>query len=351
MKKRFINSAIFMIAVFLVSAFPAFAQESEAVVVDEVVAQVNDGVITLSRIKREMKNTADAMVERGKTPDEAKAEIEKKKGELIAGLIDEELVLQKGKELGADSNVDAQINQRFTQIMKERNVKTIAALYEEMRKAGINPDDIREMWRKQFMQETVLQREVDQKVYYGWSNKEIKDYYESNKAKFTKPETVSLSEIFLGFAGRNPDAVRQKADQLIAAMRGGADFTKTAIENSDSPDVQTNKGSAGSFSIKDLNEKIAAAIKNVKAGDFAKLENDEGIQIIRVDTRSVASSESVFSENAVRSALTYEKLPEERKKFMATLRKDAYIKISDTYRPIVAPILGIDAAKAAVSSK
>jgi parvulin-like peptidyl-prolyl isomerase len=100
-----------------------------------------------------------------------------------------------------------------------------------------------------------------------------------------------------------------------------------------------------------LNEKIAGAIKNVKAGDFAKLESDEGIQIIRVDTRSAASDESVFNENAVRTAMTYEKLPEERKKYMGTLRKEAYIKISDSYRPIVAPILGIDSAKASVSTK
>jgi hypothetical protein len=345
MKKRFINSAILMIAVLLVSAISAFAQESEAVVVDEVVAQINDGVITLSRVKREIKASTEALIEQGKTPEAAKTEVESKKGELIANLITEELILQKGKELGADANVDAQINQRFAQIMKERNIKTLAALYEEMKKANLNPDDIREVWRKQFMQEAVFQREVDQKVYLGWSNKEIKDYYEQHKDKFTKPETVTLSEIFLGFAGRDMDAVRKKADQLIADMRAGSDFAKTAIENSDNPDAATNKGSVGTFSVKELNEKIANAIKNVKPGEYTKLENDEGIEIIRVDSRVAQSNESVFNENAVRTAMTYEKLPDERKKFIAGLRKDAYIKISESYRPMVAPLLAADDTK------
>ncbi len=43
--------------------------------------------------------------------------------------------------------------------------------------------------------------------------------------------------------------------------------------------------------------------------------------------------------------MTYEKLPEERKKYMATLRNESYIKINDTYRPMVAPILFVDDRK------
>ncbi|HLM60292.1 MAG TPA: hypothetical protein VK308_05795, partial [Pyrinomonadaceae bacterium] len=58
------------------------AQETEAKVVDEVVAQVNEGVITLSQIKREMKDAIDSLVKEGKTPEQAKTEIEGKQGEL-----------------------------------------------------------------------------------------------------------------------------------------------------------------------------------------------------------------------------------------------------------------------------
>jgi len=47
----------------------------------------------------------------------------------------------------------------------------------------------------------------------------------------------------------------------------------------------------------------------------------------------------------VRKAMTYEKLPEERRKYMATLREESYIKINETYRPMVAPILFADQRK------
>jgi peptidyl-prolyl cis-trans isomerase SurA len=344
---KFRNSAIFLIAVLFFPVFSVFAQESEPVVVDEVVAQVNEGVVTLSRVKREMKETIEALVRSGKTQEAAKTEVESRQGELIANIINDELLLQKGKELGVD--VEADINQRFLQIMKEQNIKTLEALKAEMRKAGIDPEDLREMWRKQITRDYVLQREVDSKIYFGLSNKEIKDYYEKNKAKFLKPETISISEIFLSFAGRDEAAVMEKAKQLVTQLRGGADFAKLAVENSERPNVKDTKGKLQTFKMSEMNETFAAPLKATKIGGVTDpIRMDEGIEILRVDDRSAASSESVFDEDEVRKALTFERLPQERKKFMATLRKDSYIKISESYKPLVAPILFEDERKAEV---
>src|SRR4051812_27199177 len=96
----------------------AFAQETQTRVVDEVVAQVNDGVITLSRIKREIKDAVDSMVQQGKTKEEAQKIIDEKQGELIANLINEELLVQKAKELGLDKEIDEMLNQRIADLMK-----------------------------------------------------------------------------------------------------------------------------------------------------------------------------------------------------------------------------------------
>lgn len=347
---KHISSAIFLIAVLFLANFSIAAQETELKVVDEVVAQVNDGVITLSRVKREMNEAIDSFVQEGKkTREQAKTEIEGKQGELIAGIINEELILQKGKELGIEADVEAQINQRFLEIMKQQNIKSLDALYKEMEKTGINPENIRELWRKQITRDVVLQREVDSKLYFGWSQKEVKSYYEANKAKFTKPETIALSEIFLGFAGRDEAAVREKAKQLVAQLRSGADFAKLAVENSDRPGVNENKGKAGTVNIKELDERFAKALQNVQLGGVSDpIEVVEGIEILRVDARTKASGESLFDESEVRKAMTYEKIPAERKKYISTLRREAYIKINDTYRPIVAPFLVNEETKAEV---
>lgn len=346
---KYIFSAIFLIAVLFSTNPSAFAQETEVKVVDQVVAQVNDGVITLSRVKREMKEAIDTFVQEGKTREEATAAIESKKGELIANIINEELILQKGKEIGLDADIEGQINQRLAGIMKQQNIKSLDVLYKEMEKSGVNPQEIRELWRRQITRDVVLQREVDSKIYYGWTAKEIKTYFEANKAKFTKPETITISEIFLSFAGRDAEAVKAKAAEIVAQARKGADFGKLAVENSERPDIQQTKGKAGTFNIKDMDERFTKALQDIKAGGVTEpIELTEGMEILRVDERTKATTESFFDENEVRKAMTFEKLPDERKKYLATLRSNAYIKINEEYRPLVSPILLEDTRKAEV---
>lgn len=341
MKK--LTPLIFLIAFLFLMNSPAFAQESELKVVDEVVAQVNDGVITLSRVRREMNIVVDAFVAQGKTREQATAEVEAKKGEIIAKIIEEEMLLQKGKELGVEPDVEAAINQRFLEIMREQNLRTLDALYKEMEKQGLNPEEIRDNWRKQFTLDTVIQREVSARVYWGWTGKEIKAYYEKHKDKFFKPEVVTLSEIFLSFAGRDEAAVRDKAKQLVAELRTGGDFAKIAIENSDRPDVRDTKGSVGSIPIPELKricEKCVAPIAATQKGGISDpIETEIGIEIFRVDDRVAASTDAVFDESDVRRAMTMEVFAEKRKEYMASLRADSYIKINDTYRPMVSPYL------------
>lgn len=336
--------------IFALGINAVFAQETEEKIVDEVVAQVNDSVITLSRIKRETKMLIETQVEQGKSRADAEKQVKEKEGELIANLINEELLLQKAKELNLDREVEANVNQRFLQIMQQNNMKTLDALYAEMRKSGVEPDEIRELWRKQATREIVLQQEVQRKVYWGASGKEIKDYYEKHKGKFTKPETVTLSEIWLGFAGNTEQAVTAKANQLLSQLRGGLDFAKAVQDFSDRPNKAESKGSMGNISMPELESnfpKIAQAIKNVKKGGYSEpiLIDETGISIFRVDERTAASNEAQFDESAVRMAILNEKAPSEGKKFMASLREESYIKINDAYRPLVAPVLFEDERK------
>ena len=347
------NYAIFAIAVLFLMSFSTFAQESETKVVDEVVAQVNEGVITLSRIKREMKNVVDSYVQEGKTREEAQKMVDEKKGELIANLINEELLVQKAKEIGLESEIEASINQRFLEIMKQQNLKTLDELYKNMEASGLDPQEIRVVWRGQATRDAVLQREVSSKLYWSLSAKEMKDYYEKNKAKFTKPETVALSEIFLSFAGREEAAVREKAKQIVAQLKAGGDFEKIVLENSDRQNVGETKGKVGKFNTKELDPRFAEAVKNLKTGGVSDpVELDQvGIEILRVDEKTQASSETFFDENAVRMAITMERGPEQQKKYMADLRQDSYIKINESYRPMVSPILFTEERKTEKASK
>ena len=321
------------------------AQETEAKVVDEVVAQVNDGVITLSRIKREMKDIVDAGVAAGKKRDDVQKEMEEKQGELIANLINEELVVQRAKEMNLD--IDSTVNQRMLEMMKQYNLKTIEQLNAEMEKSGVNPEEFRNNMRKQLTRERVIQQEVQSKVYWSFNGKELKDYYEAHKDKFTKPETVSISELFLSFAGRDEATVRAKANDLYTQLKAGADFDKIVKENSDPGVVTEGKGKGDKLRVSELNPIVAKPLTSLKVGQITEPFQAEqlGMVILRVDGREAASNESVYDETGVRMAMLGERFPEEQKKFFAKLRADAYIRISEAYRPLVSPLLFADERK------
>lgn len=352
--KKFAILSVFFLA-FVLAIPTVSAQESEERVVDEVVAQVNEGVITLSRVKREIKTIVEAEVQQGKKREDVQKAIDEKQGELIANLINEELLVQRAKELGMDADVENAINQRFVEIMKENNVKTLEALYEQMRGQNVNPQEIRDMWRKQIIRERVIQREVQSAEYWRPNATELKKYFDEHKVKFTKPETVSFSELFLAYAGRPDEAsVLEKARQLVTQLRGGGNFDQLVKENGDKPIVAPESGKTEKATTATLNDVIKAPLASVKVGGYSEpiVVKDLGVLILRLDAREAASSDSFFDEQAVRSAILQERFPEAQKKFFSTLRQDAYIKISDTYRPLVAPILFAEERKEkAVSEK
>jgi peptidyl-prolyl cis-trans isomerase SurA len=349
--KPFFNAFV-LFSLFLFSAVAGLAQESEPVVVDEVIAQVNDGVITLSRLRRETNDLIETLVSQGQSRDEAKKQVESRQGELIASMVNNELLAQKGKELGIEQDVEGQINQRFLEIMKQENLKTLDALYKRMQASNLNPEDIRATLREQFMQEGVLGREVDQKLYHGSTAKELKEYFEKNKPKFIKPGSVAISEIFISLAGITEEAAAAKAKQIVMRARAGEDFAKLAMEFSERPDVAQTKGKIGKFSMDEINDFVKNAIKNLKAGQVSDPQKiDEGFEIIRVDELQEDSKEAVFDEDAVRTRITLERRGDERKKYLATLRQEATLRINESYRPLVAPILFEEERKNASEKK
>jgi peptidyl-prolyl cis-trans isomerase SurA len=346
---RYIRPAILLTAALFLSSFAVSAQENETKVVDEVIAVVNDGVITLSGVKREMKGAVDSKVQEGMKREDAQKQVNEKQGELIANLINEELLLQKAKELGIEKDVEADLNARFVQIMKQQNMKTLDQLYEAMRKEGIDPDDIREIWRRQATKDEVIRRDVQARTYWEPTGSDLKVYYEKNKAKFIKPETVTLSEIFLNFAGQTQESVRTRANDLVKRLRSGDDFAKLALANSESQDVQQTKGALGTVPIADLEKQFpqyAKAIKGLKTGGVADpVEDEVGVHILHVDERTAQASDATFDEDAVRRSMLEVNYPDAIKKYMTKLRQNAYIKISEAYRPVVSPLLFADDRK------
>lgn len=215
-----------------------------------------------------------------------------------------------------------------------------------MNAAGVSPAAVRQSLRVETMKNFVLGSEVDRKIFWGLLDAEVKAHFEKNKDKFRKPETLTLSEIFLGTAGKDDAEVRARAQQLVQQLRTGGDFKAVAMVQSERENTNGQRvapqsgGKLGTFPLSDItHEAIAAAVRTLKAGqisDPVKMEN--GYTILRVDERTPAG-EPVYDERKVREAITVERLDKERKSYIDNLRREAYVDVAPSYREAVLPLL------------
>ncbi|PYS94956.1 MAG: hypothetical protein DMF65_14700 [Acidobacteria bacterium] len=337
-------------ALVIFAVAPARAQEEAApTVLDEPVVQVNNDVIMLSLLKRENEEFREVLTkQRGMTAEQADAEIAKKQPEIIFNLINEALLVQKGKDTPRLSDeVEADVNREVLSVAQKSGLKTLEELREAMKQEGINLSDVQETLRRQYMKQAVLQREVDSKVYFGLTDQELRQYYDAHRDKFA---SLTLSEIFLSLAGRSDAEVKARAEQLAAQARGGTDFAALVEKNSEHEGTKKCKGlladddcKARWFLVSDLQGSIADAVKGLKAGAVsAPIKTDEGYMILRVNER-----DDSFKENFVRGVITQERSEKAHDEYLRTLRKEAYIKPADNYKEVVQPLLDKDKGETA----
>ena len=347
-------SAALLLAAFLAPTLVSAQEEGVPRVIDEVIAQVNADVITLSMLKKDMAEGIEALQQqRGLTAQQATEEISKRRAEIIATLVNEQLLIQRGKEMGMNEDVEAEVNRRMLDVAKRENLKSLALLEQAMRESKIDPASVRATMRTEIMKTWVLGREVDQKIFYGLTESEVKNYYEAHKDKFRKPETLVLSEIFLSTVGKDPKEVRARAEKLAEQLRAGADFGALAMVHSEREldgkrTAPESKGKLGTYAMSDISkEDVANALKNVKAGGITSpIDADGGIILLRVDERTPAG-EATYDENKVREAITVTRMEKERKTYMENLRRDAYIEVAKDYQADVLPLLKVEPQKSA----
>jgi peptidyl-prolyl cis-trans isomerase SurA len=354
--RRAAFAASFLVAFLASPAAVAVRAQEEGVprVVDEVIAQVNADVITLSMLKKDMAEAAEALrQQRGISPQQATEEIGKRRNEILVTLVNEQLLVQKGKEMGMTEEVEAEVNRRMLDVAKREGLKSLALLEQAMRENNIDPAAVRNTMRTEIIKTWVLGREVDQKIFYGLTDSEVKNYYETNKEKFRKPETIVLSEIFLSTVGKDPKEVRERANKLVAQLRAGADFGALAMVQSEREVdgkrvAPESKGKLGTYAMNDISkEDVANALKNLKAGGVTDpLETEGGLIILRMDERTPAG-DATFDENKVREAMTVSRMDQERKTYLDNLRRDAFIQVAKDYEESLLPLLKVEPRKSA----
>lgn len=325
------------LAMTFILALAGVARAQEPELVNEIVARVNNDIITrtdylaaLDAFKEELKHQM-----QGKSDAEINAEFEKLKPTVLDMMIEDLLLEQKAKELGID--VEADVNQQMLQIARDSGLKTLSELEQAMRNQGVDPETARASLRRRLQQQYVVQREVLVPIYQRLSEKEKREFYEKHKTELTVPGEVTLSEIFIPLEGHTATEVEQRARRVVAEVRAGASFSEAVKANTPATRASRSQdGKLGTFKPTELKEEIAAAVSSLKAGDVTEpIRLQDGFQIIRVDTRkdaTVRPLEDKEVQEMVARAATMERAEDARKKYLKKLREEAFVEVAKGYQ-------------------
>src|ERR1700679_2911405 len=113
--------------------------------------------------------------------------------DLLRSLIDQQLWISKGKELGITG--ETELIKRLDEIRKQYNLETLQDLEKAAKEQGVSYEDFKAGIRNQIITQLVMREEVGRRVQI--TPGEVERYFDEHKQEFVRPESVQLSEILV----------------------------------------------------------------------------------------------------------------------------------------------------------
>src|SRR5580692_6866290 len=208
--------AVFAAACIFAALTPSTAHaQAKATVVEEIIARVNNDIITQSDYQRADAQLHDEIAHdcQGCPQDKLATEYKDQQKDLLRGLIDQSLMVQRAKDMGI--SVESDVIKRLDEVRVQNHMNSLEELEKAVEGSGLAWEDYKTTIRNGLLTQEVVRREVGSHINIG--NDEVKKYYDAHPQEFTRPEQVVLSEIFLSTEGKSPEeveSVQKKAEDL-----------------------------------------------------------------------------------------------------------------------------------------
>ncbi|MFZ5927807.1 MAG: peptidylprolyl isomerase [Acidobacteriota bacterium] len=259
-----------------------------------VAATVNGRAITYSDLDKQYKRQFPQQPE-GTTPDQVLFQ----KLELLRAMIDEEILLQRAEKLSLlarDEDVEARLNEIKAPYTQEEFQKQLDA-------QGMTIEELKSQIRRSLSIEKLLNREIGNQITI--SDKDVTEFYNSNKAMFRFPETNYHLARIVVTAGPSPeirnlsgskalteDQARKKIQMIEARLKQGEDFAKVAQAFSEDPQSAPNGGDMGFIpesALQQTDAETRRVIMSLVPGQISPpLRTRDGWQILKLIAREPA---------------------------------------------------------------
>ncbi len=339
--------AVLLLLLVLLGAPLAIAQSDQAAgqdetVVEEIVARVNNNIVTRADLRR----SREQLQADSRQPDPSGASGPKEQ-DLLRDLIDQQLLLQKGEELGISADTD--VVKRLDELRKQMHAESMEELEKAAQAQGVSWEEFKQNLKNSIITQHVISQEVGGHITV--SQQEIQQYYDQHKADMERPEQVRMSEILISTQktpavktekgqevlpeAPSPEVVaaaKAKADKVYDLLKKGGNFEELAKQYSDGPtsaaggDLEYFK--RGTLS-KDLEERVFA----MNPGGYTEpVRTNQGWVILKVSEHQTAGVPPLKEvDSRIQEQIYMTKMQPALRDYLTKLREDAYIDIKAGY--------------------
>jgi len=307
----------------------------EGRVVEEIIARVNNEIITSSELEKARASAEDGARHdcNGKcTPEQLQAAVEESQKSALRDLIDQSLLEQRGKDLAI--SVETDVVKQLDQIRIENNLKDMDELEKAVSSQGLNWEDFKNNIRNKILTQQVISREVGSHITVG--DDEALKLYNEHKNEFVRPEEVALRAIEVSTAGKTEAEIpelKKKAESYLKRIDDGEDFSVLAKRFSDGKTAQQG-GYLGVYKrgelAKELEDKVFAMKKNEMTGVIETKQGFLILQVLEHYTEGVQPYDKV--ENELKEHIYNERMEPALREYLKTLREQSYVVIKPGYQ-------------------
>jgi peptidyl-prolyl cis-trans isomerase SurA len=319
---------------FLGVALPASARAQAKPPADaDIVARVNNDVITLAAYQKAEQTLRDEVTRdcQGCPQAQIDAQFKDQQKDLLRGMIDESLIVQRAKDMGV--SVESDVNKRLDEVRQQNNLATLDDLKKGVEASGLSWEDYKATIRNGLLQKEMVRREVGSHV--DITREEVKQYYDAHPEEFTLPERVVLSEISLSTDGKTPEemaAVRNKVEGLRTSVLNGDDFNQVARLYSQGSTAKDD-GSLGTFKKGELAPQLEQTVFQMSKGQITDvIQTRTDFEILKVDDHLQAGLQPFEKvEPDIHGTILAQKMQPRIRDYLAELREQSNIIVKPGY--------------------
>lgn len=307
---------------------------ARAEVIEEIVARVNDDIITRSELQVSEQEVMEEILAKGDLGEAVEKHLSRAKTEILRDLITRKILIQQAERLYDLTKMQDAFVRQFKD---QQKITTNSELESILRGEGMTLDEFKRKLIEINAPNSVVDLEVRNKV--SVSDAEIETYYQEHQAEMSSPDTVAFREIVLmGGAGPAKDEVMVRARSLASQAREGGDFADMARENSQ-VDPAGRGTLLGPFKKGELAPEIETLVFSMKPGEVSEpVEVAGAVHIVRVEGREASATPSLESmKKKIGDLLEREKFGTLLHDYIQGLWRQSKICVADEYVPNLSP--------------